>query len=291
MKKSLPLNKANVTVVGAGLMGGSILKTLAKCENRPKKITALDINDEILMKIKEMSIADNATDSAQQALLDADLVIISLYPAQAIKFIKDNAQYLKNGCVVTDICGVKREVMDVIPDIIPSSVSYVGGHPMAGREHMGFDYSIDNLFENCKYIVDDGDEAGKDMVIELAKTLGAGKVVESSALNHDELIAYTSQLPHVLAVAYMLCAKDRNVEEFSAGSFRDITRVAMINDVMWSELFCENKDMLVKEVAALRERLKELEGYIETCDSESLKKWMKQAAQMRENVHEIKLNT
>lgn len=290
-EKSLPLNKANVTVVGAGLMGGSILKTLAKCENRPKKITALDINDEILMKIRETSIADNATDSAQQALLDADLVIISLYPAQAIKFVKDNVQYLKTGCVVTDICGVKREVMDVIPDIIPTSVSYVGGHPMAGREHMGFDYSIDNLFENCKYIVDDGDEIGKEIVIELAKTLGAGKVVESSALNHDELIAYTSQLPHVLAVAYMLCAKDRNVEEFSAGSFRDITRVAMINDVMWSELFCENKDMLVKEVAALRERLKELEGYIEKCDSESLKKRMKQAAQMRENVHEIKLNT
>lgn len=291
MKKSLPLNKANVAVVGAGLMGGSILKTLVKSENHPKKITALDIDKETLKKIEKMSLADCATDSAQQALKDADLVIISLYPAQAIRFIKENAQYLKEGCVVTDICGVKREVMDAMPSLISTGVSYVGGHPMAGREHMGFDYSIDNLFENCKYIVDDSDEAGKDMVIELAKTLGAGKVVESSALNHDELIAYTSQLPHVLAVAYMLCAKDRNVDEFSAGSFRDVTRVAMINDVMWSELFCENKDMLVKEVASLRERLKELEEYIEQCDSESLRKRMKQAADMRENVHEIKLNT
>lgn len=291
MKKSLPLNKANVTIVGAGLMGGSMLKTLVKCDNRPQKITALDIDKEILKKIQKRSLADFATDDAQQALADADLVVISLYPAQAIKFIKDNAQFLKDGCVITDICGVKREVMDVIPDLIPESVSYVGGHPMAGREHMGFDYSIDNLFVNCKYIVDDGDEEGKDMVIELAKTLGAGKVVQSSALNHDELIAYTSQLPHVLAVAYMLCAKDRNVEEFSAGSFRDVTRVAMINDVMWSELFCENKDMLVKEVAALREGLKELEEYIDNCDAQSLRKRMKQAADMRESVHEIKLNT
>jgi prephenate dehydrogenase len=288
MKKSLPLNKTNVTVVGAGLMGGSILKTLGKCDNRPKKITALDIDDEILEKIKKLSLADDATSDAEQALKNADLVIISLYPAQAIRFIRDNAQYLKTGCVVTDICGVKREVMNAIPDLIPDGVSYVGGHPMAGREHMGFDYSTDNLFANCKYIIDDGDAAGKDMVIELAKTLGAGKVVESSALNHDELIAYTSQLPHVLAVAYMLCAGDRNVEEFSAGSFRDVTRVAMINDVMWSELFCENKDMLVKEIAQLRSGLKELEVYIEKCDAEALRKKMKQASQMRENVNEIK---
>lgn len=286
MKKSLPLRKANVAVIGAGLMGGSILKSLKNNKNRPKKITALDINREILKKIEALSLADIATDDAELALMDADLVVISLYPAQAIAFMQSNVQYLKKGCVVTDICGVKREVMNAIPDLVPEGISYVGGHPMAGREHKGFDYSMDNLFANCKYIIDAHAVRGKDMVVEFANTLGAGKIVESSAANHDELIAYTSQLPHVLAVAYMLCANDRNVEEFSAGSFRDVTRVAMINDVMWSELFCENKDMLVKEIVALRDGLKELQDSIEDSDIVSLREKMKKASDMRESINE-----
>ncbi|MEX1377067.1 MAG: prephenate dehydrogenase [Eubacteriales bacterium] len=290
MNEKMTLSKAKVTVVGAGLMGGSILKSLAKSPDRPVKITALEIDEKVLDKIKSLSLADEATSDAQAALEDADFVIISLYPAQTIKFIKQNIHHIKQGCVVTDICGVKREVMDVIPELIPESIAYVGGHPMAGREHKGFDYSTDNLFTNCRYIIDNSADEGKELVVEFAKTLGAGKIVESSAANHDEMIAYTSQLPHVLAVAYMLCSKDRNVEEFSAGSFRDVTRVAMINDEMWSELFCENKDMLVGEIAQLRAGLKELEDSIKDCDVENLRNKMKQAAQMREKVTELQLN-
>ena len=290
MDKSITLNKAKVTVVGAGLMGGSILKSLAGSPNRPAKITALEIDEAVLKKIQDLSLADVATSDTESALKEADFVIISLYPAQTIKFIAQNIKYIKAGCVVTDICGVKREVMDAVGGLIPETIAYVGGHPMAGREHKGFDYSVDNLFTNCRYIIDSSAEDGKELVVEFAKTLGAGKIVESSAENHDEMIAYTSQLPHVLAVAYMLCASDRSVEEFSAGSFRDVTRVAMINDEMWSELFCENKDKLTGEIAALRKGLEELEESIRNCDIDKLRKKMKQAAQMREKVTELQLN-
>jgi len=290
MGKSLPLKEANVVVVGAGLMGGSILKALKDNKNRPKKIIALEIDKEVLKKIEEHALADMTTSNVILALDDADLVVISLYPAQTIKFLQENIKHVKKGCVITDICGVKREVMDIIPNIIPDGIAYIGGHPMAGREHKGFDYSVDNLFVNCKYIVDNSNDEGKDLVEEFAYTLGAGKIVVSSAVNHDEMIAYTSQLPHVLAVAYMLCAKERNVEEFSAGSFRDVTRVAMINDEMWSELFCENKDKLINEIKSLRSGLKEFEDYIENNDSESLRAKMKKAAKMRDSIQEIKLN-
>ena len=290
MGKSLPLKEANVVVVGAGLMGGSILKALKDNKNRPKKIIALEIDKEVLKKIEEHALADMTTSNVILALDDADLVVISLYPAQTIKFLQENIKHVKKGCVITDICGVKREVMDIIPNIIPDGIAYIGGHPMAGREHKGFDYSVDNLFVNCKYIVDNSNDEGKDLVEEFAYTLGAGKIVVSSAVNHDEMIAYTSQLPHVLAVAYMLCAKERNVEEFSAGSFRDVTRVAMINDEMWSELFYENKDKLINEIKSLRSGLKEFEDYIENNDSESLRAKMKKAAKMRDSIQEIKLN-
>ncbi|MBN2878635.1 MAG: prephenate dehydrogenase [Clostridia bacterium] len=288
MKISLQLKETNMAIVGTGLMGGSILKSLAGSEKRPKKISALDNDIEVLKKIKNLKLADYATDNAQEALFDADLVVISLYPAQAIKFIRDNGKFLKDGCIVTDICGVKREVIDTIPMLLPEGVLFVGGHPMAGREHKGFDCSTSDLFLGCKYIVDEKDSEGKALVKEFAMALGAGQIVESSARNHDELIAYTSQLPHVLAVAYMLCAGERNVDEFSAGSFRDVTRVAMINDEMWSELFNENKDMLVDEIAALRKGLLELEELISDSDTEKMRDRMKKAAQMRESVHEIK---
>jgi len=282
------LKQASVTIVGAGLMGGSVLKALKHCDNKPKKVTALEIDAEVLRKIKNQSLADIATDDAEAALSDADFVVISLYPAQTIKFIKENIQYCKSECVITDICGVKREVMDTVPMFIPENISYVGGHPMAGREHKGFDYSVNNLFEGCRYIIDDTPSKGRDLVEEFAYTLGAGKIVNASAADHDEMIAYTSQLPHVLAIAYMLCAEDRNVDDFSAGSFRDITRVAMINDEMWSELFCENRDMLVSEITRLQSGLKTLEEYIQDCEIEKLRERMKKAAGLRESIKELK---
>ncbi len=170
-------------------------------------------------------------------MADADFIVIALYPKRAIEFVRENAHQFKTGAVVTDICGVKREIEDSIPGLLPAGVSFVGGHPMAGREHKGFDCSVPDLFLGCKYIITGGEDHAVELVKAFADILGANKIVLSDADNHDEMIAYTSQLPHVLSVTYMLAAGERGVEAFSAGSFRDLTRVAMINDEMWSELF------------------------------------------------------
>jgi len=287
MNNSLHLEDANITVVGAGLMGGSIVKALKAGIVKPRKMTVLDINKDVLKKIEKLSLADCATDNAEKALADADLVVLSLYPAKAINFVKENASCFKRGCVITDICGVKRELIETIPGLLPEGVHYVGGHPMAGTEHKGFDHSQKDIFKNCKYIIQEGNLEGKELVREFALSLGTGQIVESSAELHDELIAYTSQLPHVIAIAYMLCAKQRNVEEFSASSFRDVTRVAMINDEMWSEIFCENKDMLAREVEAFKKGIAQLEEYIKKGDTKSLQNEMKIASAMREKVNEI----
>jgi len=281
-----PLKEMNITVVGIGLMGGSILKSLRRMRGCQRTIAALDIDNEILRKVKSQKLADIVTNDAEMALKNADMVVIALYPKQAVAFIKANAEYFNSGAIITDICGVKREVLDSVPQVLPKDVYFVGGHPMAGREHMGFDYAIPELFDGCKYILTGGDASAVAHVEGFAKCLGAGKVVSADPEKHDELIAYTSQLPHALAVSYMIRSGLRGVEDFSAGSFRDFTRIAMINDEMWSELFLENKDKLIAEIEGLSEELLKMRDMLGNNQKQALKDMMKSAAQMREDIVE-----
>jgi prephenate dehydrogenase len=285
MQNNIELKNINLSVIGVGLMGGSILKALKDQDNKPKSIKAFDIDKDILNAVLKKELADVATDDAKEAIKDADLIVISLYPKLGAAFIKDNIAAFKPGCVITDICGVKREVYKEIKDALRSDIHFVGGHPMAGREHKGFSYSTPDLFLGCKYILTGGEKHAVDLVCQFADILGAGKIVYAQPEKHDELIAYTSQLPHVLSVAYMLCSKNRNVEDFSAGSFRDITRIAMINDEMWSELFLENKDKLSGEIGDLIHGLSQLKSMIDTDNRSDLRQEMRNAAQMREEIN------
>lgn len=284
MDNEIEFKNLNLTIIGVGLMGGSILKALKSQNNRPKSIIAFDIDKDVLTKVKSKGLADIVTDDAKIALKDADLIVIALYPKLAIEFVKHNADNFKKGSIITDICGVKREIEQGIPDVLPKDVFFVGGHPMAGREHKGFAYSTPDLFLGCKYIITSGEEKPKQAVKEFADIIGAAKIIMATSETHDELIAYTSQLPHVLSVAYMLCADRRNVEDFSAGSFRDVTRVAMINDEMWSELFLENKDKLLDEIRSLKSGLADLENLIDKGQRDKLRDKMRKAALMREGI-------
>jgi len=285
MESNGPFSEKKVAVVGIGLMGGSVLKALKTDPDRPALVAALDIDPEVLRQVKEAELADIATASPEEALKDADLVVLALYPKRAIAFVDAFAEYLKPGAVVTDICGVKREIAANIIPLLPQDVSFVGGHPMAGREHKGFACSVPDLFLGCKYIITGGDPQAVSMVEAFADILGAGKVVLASPDNHDEMIAYTSQLPHVLSVAYMLTAGERGVEDFSAGSFRDLTRVAMINDEMWSELFLENKDKLMAEIETLKQGLETFENLLAEDNRDEMQSKMRKAAAMRERIN------
>ncbi len=284
MKSNGPFNQKKLAVIGIGLMGGSILKALKTDPGRPAVVAAYDIDHTVLRHVHEEDLADIASDSAEDVLSDADFIVIALYPKLAIDFVQKNAHRFKPGAVVTDICGVKREIEQSIPDLLPENVSFIGGHPMAGREHKGFDCSVPELFLGCKYIITGGEGEALEQVKAFADLLGANKIVLSDADNHDEMIAYTSQLPHVLSVTYMLAAGERGVEEFSAGSFRDLTRVAMINDEMWSELFLENKDKLLREIANLRQGLEAFETLLSEENRDAMRQQMRAAAEMRERI-------
>lgn len=277
------IEDAVVSIIGVGLMGGSYLKALNASIKRPKKLIAYDIDENVRKAANKY--CDISTGDAEQALINTDLVVLCLNPKTAVEFVEKNSCYMKANSTVTDICGVKQFTIDKIPSLLPDDVIYVGGHPMAGREHRGFSQSNERLFFGCRYILVD---QGQDITLakELAIAIGAGKIVYSTPKKHDELIAYTSQLPHVLSIAYMLGAGDRDVEDFSAGSFRDFTRVAMINEKMWSELFLINKEQLVQEIKRLVNNLNNISDMIDNDAQETMENIMRTAADMREKIKE-----
>jgi prephenate dehydrogenase len=191
----------------------------------------------------------------------------------------------KPGSVVTDICGVKRPVIDGILPYLRSDIDYVPAHPMAGRERAGYKYSVPELFDQCNYLVTPlkrNRPESLDLFRRFAGALGAGSIVVTDPEEHDSMIAYTSQLPHVLAVAYVLLAGSRNPLPFSAGSYRDVSRVAAINAEMWAELFLANNKALLPEIEGLAAHMQNISSIIRAGDRQALVHALSAAARARE---------
>ncbi len=272
-----------ITIIGMGLMGGSFAKALKR--GTGAVVTGFGRNMDALQDIVDEGILDHATTDPAEAVRDADLTVVCLNPDVAVRFIADNMPHFKSGSVVTDICGVKQPVIDgIIPHLRPD-VGFVPAHPMAGRERAGYQYSVETLFDNCNYIVTPlalNSVYHIDMVKRFAGSLGAGTIVLAEPGEHDEMIAFTSQLPHALAVAYVLAAGARDPLPFSAGSYRDVSRVAAINAPMWAELFVENQPALLAEMKALQSVLDELERLLAAGDRQGLTGLLAQAAKTKE---------
>ena len=272
----------NILIVGLGLMGGSIAKALKGKDT--SAVWAADINPGIVAKAKKDGmIAEGYTD-ADSVVGKADLVVVCLYPELAVSFINEHMAGFKSGAVITDICGVKKPVVEGVK-ITRDDIDFVPAHPMAGSERQGYECSFAELFDDCNYIItplESNTRQAVTLVAEFAKLLGARNTVESTPEAHDEYIAYTSQIPHALAVAYMHSSKGRNVLPYAGGSFRDVSRVALINEVMWAELFGENEHKLIEELDALQVELKKIGELIKSGDRAALKEYMKQGRQMKE---------
>ncbi len=272
-----------ILIVGLGLMGGSIAKALNS--KNTGDVTAFDKNPEVLSKALADGVISKGYESPEQAVKEADFVVICLYPELAVKFINENENCFKSGAIITDICGVKTPVVDGVT-ITRDDIHFIPGHPMAGSERKGYDCSFDTLFAGCNYIITPlkkTEDVFVDKVKAFAKLLGAKNIVISTPQKHDEYIAFTSQIPHALAVAYMHESRGRDVKPFAGGSFRDVSRVASINEVMWAELFCENSEKLAAELRSLKDGLEVIIEDIEKKDRDALKKYMKKAAQIKEN--------
>ena len=238
-----------ILIVGLGLLGGSYAKVLKRFGFHISAITLEQSS--IDYAIHEKIIDEGSTGLDECMIGEADLVIFALYPHVFVEWIEKNQGLLKSGALITDVTGVKRSIVYQIQDMLRPDVEFVAAHPMAGREVSGVENSTDRMFVGANYIVTPTEKNTPEAVqtcIELGRLLGFSNVTTLSPEEHDEMIGFLSQLTHCIAITLMTCNDKENMEKFTGDSFRDLTRIARINDLMWSELFVANKDVLLEQM-------------------------------------------
>lgn len=275
------MNKT-VGIVGLGLIGGSLAKALTK--NTPHTVLGYDINQESINNaISDKVISGELT---HETLSECDIVIIALYLKGTTEYIKQNADYFKKGSVIVDCCGVKREIHDEIFELMyEKSVFYIGGHPMAGNEFMGYTASKDGLFDNATMIICE-DEKSNSVAIKAVELLflemGFGKITLTTAEIHDVIISFTSQMPHIVSNCYVKSETAKRKEGFSAGSYRDLTRVARLNVNMWTELCLSNREYLIEEIDVFIKNLAEYSTALQNNDEEKFKQLLADGVNLKE---------
>lgn len=277
----------NIAVVGLGLIGGSICKALK--QNTFHNIMGIDTDKETIAKALEQNAIDEEITSDR--LNEASLTIICLYPEAIVDFVKQNADKFKKGTIVADTCGIKEYVVEnCTPVLEERGVYFVGTHPMAGREFSGFDYSLPDLYKGASYIItptENTPSLAVDLLSTLASSMGFGKVVISTPEKHDKVIAYTSQLAHVVSNTYVKSPSLLDFNGFSAGSFQDLTRVAKLNEYMWSSLFMCNKKALLEEIDCFIEHFTQYKIAMENDDIDALRELLKDGRILKEKSNEM----
>ncbi len=268
--------QGTIVVAGLGLMGGSFSMALQNAA--PVRVVGLDKDPAVLMQALKRHAIDEVCN--QQLLGEADMLVLALPPRAAIEVLREVAPQLKKGAIVTDLCGVKRFIVQECTPICEAhGLYFVGAHPMAGKEKSGFSQADAALFHGASFIItpsEDTPEHVMDAMHALAKALGCTRLTVTTPEEHDRMIAFTSQLPHVLAGAYVQSPCSARHEGFSAGSYRDVSRVATVDETLWSELFAENSDLLENELEHLIARLEEFRKAIEDKDEAHMKRMIKE---------------
>ena len=271
-----------ILIVGLGLLGGSYAKVLKRFGFHISAITKEQSS--IDYALNEGIIDDGSTELDERIIGDADLVIFALYPHVFVEWIEQNQKLLKSGAVITDVTGVKGSIVYKIQNMLRPDVEFIAAHPMAGREVSGVENSTDKMFAGANYIVTPTDKNTPEainMCLELGRLLGFSNVTTLSPKEHDEMIGFLSQLTHCIAITLMTCNDKENMEKFTGDSFRDLTRIARINDIMWSELFVANKDALIKQMDMFIDKFNELRTMLEKEDIDEMRKMMRHSTQRR----------
>ena len=260
----------NIGIVGLGLMGGSLGRAL--CKLTENKVFATDKDEEAMMKGALLKAYHERLTHENAA--EIDVLVMALLPSAMPSVAEEYLPLLKDGAVVTDIAGVKRPVVALMKELSAKfpSLSFAGGHPMAGREFSGVAHSAVNLFEGSTVLLVPVDSPLETLAAlkNLYTSVGAEGVVITSAEEHDKMISYTSQLAHVVSSAYVQSPSAHRHYGYSAGSFRDMTRVARMNADMWTELMTDNADYLAEEVRDIADRLDAFAACLEKGDAAAL---------------------
>lgn len=271
-----------IAIIGLGLIGGSIARRLRGFHDCT--IAAYNRTAETLLLAKQDGAIDEGFSDPGEAMDNADLIILCLYPQLNVDMVRDNLSHIKKGAVITDVSGVKGFMVEELSKILPDDVEFIGAHPMAGREVGGYKSSTDTLFNKASFIITPTEKNKPEnvaLIRELAEYIGCKHVVTTTPEEHDAVIAYTSQLMHVVAVALCDNPMIERSTFFSAGSLRDCTRVAIINAEMWSELFVENKHALVDRISEMQDSLEKIKQAVADSDRGKLEEIMKHATEQK----------
>lgn len=271
-----------ILIVGLGLLGGSYARVLKRFGFHISAITKEQSSIEYALK--EHIIDEGTTQIDGKIIGEADVVIFALYPHIFVEWIEQNQELLKSGALITDVTGVKGSVVYKIQDMLRSDVEFIAAHPMAGLEVSGVENSTDKMFAGANYIVTPTAKNTPEAIqtcMELGRLLGFSNVATLSPEEHDEMIGFLSQLTHCIAITLMTCNDKENMEKFTGDSFRDLTRIAKINDLMWSELFVANKEALLEQMNLFIDKFGELKAMLESEDVDGMRKMMRDSTERR----------
>ena len=286
------LSDKNITIIGLGLIGGSIAKAVSN-NIEVKNLWAVDINKETLDAAEKEKIIEKGFTNPKYPLQNSDIVILCTYPDATLEFIERNTKYFRKNSIITDTTGIKKSIIEKIKSMVDKNIIFIGGHPMAGKEVSGYKYSSVNIFKNSEYILtpsNDTDKNSLDLLTKLIKNIGFNKVTFMTAEVHDRKIALTSQLPHLIACALM---NNKGLEEDLSGiggSFKDMTRVANINSNLWCELISVNKNNLLKEMDIFIEDINKIYDVIKNNDKKELEKIFEKSSMRRKGIDDEKTN-
>ena len=284
------MNK-HIVIVGLGLIGGSLAKALHGFEDYD--LIGLDVSQPTLRYALEHEIVDRTEENQVNALADGDLIFLCLHPRGIVEFLAQHRDHFKPGAMVTDVCGVKGAILEGAK-VLPDTVSFVGGHPMSGTEFSGIQHSLKNMFHGAHYILTPNEQSSPEhlaLMERVAKYIGCSDVVKTTPERHDAIIAYTSQMMHIIALS--VCDDPSLFENqgFEGDSFRSCTRVAALDVPLWTQLFSMNAKALGTALEQLEDHIRQYRLAIQTGDSDALAQKLAVSAARKRHMNRLGLES
>ena len=286
------LNKdTNILIVGLGVIGGGYAKGLT---DKGYNVYCITKNKSDIDYAIEYKMIKDGCDFVNPSFVEnADIIISALYPSVFIEWVKENQHLFKSGAILTDVSGVKSTVVYKIQSFLREDVEFISAHPMAGRERSGVEYSDPSVFIGANYIItptDKNTEEAIEICKEIGEELNFGRISILSPEEHDKMVAFLSQLTHCIAVSLMTCNTEEGLEKYTGDSFRDLTRIAKINDKMWAELFLMNKDALLAQMDDFIHDFTEFRNLIASGNEEKMREKMRASTARRSLFDKPKIN-
>ena len=281
----------NILIIGLGLLGGSYAMALTKKGYRVSALTRSQSS--IDYALEKGIIADGKTGVDADMIAKADLIVFSIYPRVLIEWMEENHDLIRPGTVLTDVTGVKGYTVYRVQQLLPEGAEFISAHPMAGRECLGVQNATDEIFKNANYLVvptESNTEEAITLCEELGRELGFARISRLGVEEHDEMIAFLSQLTHAIAVTLMCCNDSPDLVKYTGDSFRDLTRIAKIDDGMWNELFMCNRDELARQMDIFSETFEKMRRALKEGDTTTMRQMMRTSTERRKLFDKPKTN-